>query len=180
MIRETLAPTSKHAYMIVTPSNRARFHGRVNSGGTSFGLPAPAASVNSTGWVKLERVGNTFNAYWSSDGVNWVSAGTQAITMGTNVLIGLAATAPTTNPTEVNASTFDNVTITAAPPPPTGIDLTGTAANDNWTLRRVGDQIQVFNNADGGGTAVSSHVLGTVFTLSGGDGDDTVNLDMSG
>jgi hypothetical protein len=64
--------------------------------------------------------------------------------------------------------------------PPTGINLTGTAGNDNWYLKRSGDQVQVFNNADGSGTPASTHALGSNFSLAGGAGDDTVTIDLSG
>ena len=45
-------------------------------------------------WVKVERTGNTFNAYYSSDGTTWTPNpwNPQTITMGAGVYIGLAVT----------------------------------------------------------------------------------------
>ena len=43
-------------------------------------------------WVKIERVGNTFNGYYSADGENWTAMAwnPQTITMAGDVTIGLA------------------------------------------------------------------------------------------
>ena len=61
-------------------------------------------------WVRLTRVGNTFTAYRSADGVTWTQVGTaQTITMGSTVYVGLAATAADNN--QLNISTFDNVSV---------------------------------------------------------------------
>ena len=45
-------------------------------------------------WVKIERVGNDFNGYYSTDGQNWTSMSwnPQTIAMASNVYIGLALT----------------------------------------------------------------------------------------
>jgi hypothetical protein len=45
-------------------------------------------------WVKVERIGNVFNAYYSTDGVTWTPNpwNPQTITMGANIYIGLAVT----------------------------------------------------------------------------------------
>jgi hypothetical protein len=57
--------------------------------------------------VKLERLGNTFNAYSSADGVNWTLVGSDSIVMGPNVYVGLAVTSHTTAATAT--ATFEGV-----------------------------------------------------------------------
>src|SRR4029077_14420046 len=69
-------------------------------------------------WVKVSRSGNSFSSYTSMDGVSWVQVGTsQAISMGSNVYVGLAVTSGST--TALATATFDNVSVTSpvAPPP---------------------------------------------------------------
>jgi hypothetical protein len=97
--------------------------------------------------------------------------------MDDTIYVGLAVTSH--DNTETNVSYFQDVTLTTGTIP-TGITLNGTAANDAWYLKRVGDQVHVWNNADGSGTAVSQHALNEALTLNGLDGDDTVTVDMSG
>ena len=63
-------------------------------------------------WVRLVRSGTTFTGYSSADGVNWKMTGTQTLTMGTTVYVGLALTSHDSN----NSATaqFTNVSIVPA------------------------------------------------------------------
>ncbi|MCX5646800.1 MAG: hypothetical protein NTZ17_19300 [Phycisphaerae bacterium] len=93
MIRESLHPGSKHAFVCVTPDYGVSFQQRPETGNVmsqvaTAGLVAPY-------WVKLTRTGDVFTAQRSADGVTWVNATTTAsvtIPMASNVLIGLALT----------------------------------------------------------------------------------------
>jgi regulation of enolase protein 1 (concanavalin A-like superfamily) len=89
MIRETLAAGSANAFMVVSPGKGTSFQRRQTTG---------AATLNTVGtpdkapyWVKLERIGDTFNAYQSVDGATWTLVGSDTIVMGPTVSIGLAA-----------------------------------------------------------------------------------------
>jgi alpha-tubulin suppressor-like RCC1 family protein/regulation of enolase protein 1 (concanavalin A-like superfamily) len=88
MIRETLAPNSLNASMLTTPGSGSFFESRVATGSdtTSVFVPGVVAPV----WVKLSRSGNVFSGYRSTDGLNWILTGSQTITMGSRVFIGLA------------------------------------------------------------------------------------------
>jgi hypothetical protein len=73
-----------------------------------------AATVNQPGtldkapyWVKLERIGHTFNAYQSADGVSWTLVGTDTIVMGPTVYIGVAAVSH--NLMATTTAAFDSV-----------------------------------------------------------------------
>ena len=93
MIRETLEPGSKHAFMCVTPDHGTTFQRRPVAGQDSAstdvgGSPAPR-------WVKLTRTGNVFTAHDSMDGVTWTEVAVSPaleIQMAASVYIGLAAT----------------------------------------------------------------------------------------
>jgi len=96
MIRENLEAGSRHAAVVVTPSNGVSFLSRSAIDGASVqinqaGLVAPY-------WVKLTRTGNNFTAQRSADGVAWTSitadaaASTVTVAMAADVYIGLAVT----------------------------------------------------------------------------------------
>ena len=88
-------------------------------------------------WVKLVRSGNTFTAYWSTDGSDyWIQLGTtQTITMAQNVYIGLVVTSGST--TSLATATFDDVSITStAAPAPAITSLSATTGS-------VGSQVLI-------------------------------------
>jgi hypothetical protein len=76
-------------------------------------------------WVKIERVGNAFNGYYSTDGESWTAMAwnPQTIDMANDVTIGLALTS-------------HNATIT------TGAAFAGVAeeggVSGNWQIAEVG------------------------------------------
>ena len=83
------------------------FQRREATGGTSVSTAGALAAAPQ--WIKLERIGNTFNAYSSADGVSWTLVATDTIPMAANVYAGLAVSSHTT--TAAAQVTFDNVTI---------------------------------------------------------------------
>ena len=108
MIRESLTPGSKHAFMCLTPGNGAAFQSRNATGGSS--LSANTTGVVAPYWVKITRVGNVFTGFTSPNGTTWTKIGQQSITMTTGVYIGLAVTSH--NDATLTTATFQNVTAT--------------------------------------------------------------------
>jgi len=104
MIRETLAPDSPFADMLITPGG-ASFQGRIQAGSSNFNDGGPAATAPH--WLRISRTGNSFTGSTSPDGVTWTAAGTAMISMPQTVLIGLAVTSH--DITLLNTSTFDSV-----------------------------------------------------------------------
>ncbi|MFO1497163.1 MAG: InlB B-repeat-containing protein [Verrucomicrobiota bacterium] len=107
MIRDSLNANAKHAAVFVTPGNGVAFQSRNSSGGSS-------ANTNTTGlsapyWIKLVRSGSTFTAYRSSNGTSWTNMGSQSISMGSSVSIGLAVTSHKDG--TLCTSAVDNVTV---------------------------------------------------------------------
>jgi lysophospholipase L1-like esterase/regulation of enolase protein 1 (concanavalin A-like superfamily) len=108
MIRESLNANSSHAMVVVPPGNGVSFQRRGSTGGGSS--DTSNSGLNAPYWVRIVRSGNTFTAYRSSDGTNWTTIGSQAITMSTTVYIGLAVTSHADG--TLCTATLDNVTAT--------------------------------------------------------------------
>ncbi|MGH9409709.1 MAG: PQQ-dependent sugar dehydrogenase, partial [Vicinamibacterales bacterium] len=107
MIRETLDANSPQAFMLVSASKGVAFQRRDAAGGTSVNTAGSASTAPH--WVKLTRAGNAFTAYESEDGTTWTEVGTDTISMGTEVYVGLAVTSHTASASAT--CTFDNVAI---------------------------------------------------------------------
>lgn len=105
MIRETLDASSRQALMLVSYSKGLAFQRRAATGGTS--VSTAGALVAAPYWVKLERIGNTFNAYASADGATWTLVGTDSIPMAPTVYVGLAVSSHVAG--TLATATFDGV-----------------------------------------------------------------------
>ncbi|MDM7995525.1 MAG: hypothetical protein QUT30_07570 [Acidobacteriota bacterium] len=115
MIRDGLAANASNAFTLATPSNVLAFQRRSTAGGdTSITWSSPHSVPY---WVRLQRVGNYFQSYISTDGTIWIYVGSQSITMSATVYVGLAVTAH--NNAAICTASFDNVTIQAPNPVPT-------------------------------------------------------------
>jgi hypothetical protein len=148
MIRESLARSSRHAMVVVTPAHGVAFEGRYQAGDYSFNENSGAGSVTAPYWVRLVREGNTFTAFSSPDGIAFTRLGDpQAVNMAGNVLIGLCVTAH--DDTALNTATFGRITITRSLPAPfRGADVGDVAlagssrfADDAFTIRGSGADI---------------------------------------
>jgi hypothetical protein len=178
MIRNDTSAGSAFAAVVVSPSNGIAFEWRAAAGGTTNqeissppGGPTPAPVG-----LKLIRSGNTFTAYYCTDGINWIAVGPgQAATIATAALAGLAVTSH--NPTALCTATFSSVGIGAAPPPDAGFysasdqlflnDLENreflSFYNDtNATTGLVPDNV----NANGGSPSSDSSIAAIGFGLS--------------
>jgi hypothetical protein len=119
MIRESLAPGSRYAIVLASPGNGVHFQARLMTDVAAVSdNTAPAASTPAQNalrtpvWVKLERTGNTFNGFYSTDGVKWTAMWSpQTINMTANpVYIGLAVTSHNAN--ALTTAEFSNVSTT--------------------------------------------------------------------
>jgi hypothetical protein len=130
MIRESLEPGSKYAFMCVSPTSGVSFQYRLNTetnadSTTETGITAPY-------WVKLERsISGSFSASISANGSTWVAVANsipQYISMNANVYVGLALTS------HDNALTctarFSNVQIVGTVGPMWTNQDIGIASND--------------------------------------------------
>ena len=124
MIRQNTEAGSTHAYMPITGGggNGASFQGRLAANGGSSNSDSGTA-IAPPYWVKIERVGNTFNGFVSADATVWTQLGTWNIEMTDPVCIGLAVTSHASG--ELRTFTFDGVSTTG--------DVTG-----DWTVADIG------------------------------------------
>jgi hypothetical protein len=112
MIRETLDPGSKHAFVCVMPENGVASRGRAEA--NTGGFNTTQAGISAPHWVRLERdVAGNFTASHSTNGTTWepVEASLPTnISMAADVYIGLALTSH--NASVACEAKFSNVTIT--------------------------------------------------------------------
>jgi hypothetical protein len=121
MVRASLAAGAINVATVVSPtsSNGYRRTARTTTNGTTSTTASSGTSAI-PGWIRLQRVGNTFTSFTSTNGTSWTPiAGTTSVTMANPVYVGLAVTSH--NDGVIAAGAFDNVTITGrAPAPPAG------------------------------------------------------------
>ncbi len=155
MVRETLDPGAKHAYLFYRSSGATLYMTERTSTGGSSSYQS-FSSVSLAYWIKLTRSGNTFNSYGSPDGVNWTQLGSsQTVTMATNVYIGLAVSSRNTS--ALATATFDNVSVSSSAAPAPAI--TGVSA----TTGSVGSQVVI--SGTGFGTAGLVTLNGALVTM---------------
>jgi glucose/arabinose dehydrogenase len=132
MLRDGTAANAANAYMFLTPTaaNGYRFQRRTAAGGTTVRDFAGSSSTPS--WVRLERAGNVFRAYYSPDGNSWTNVGGDvSFNMPATLKVGLAVTSHADG--VVATSVFDQVVITGpgpAQPPTPPNPPSGLVAND--------------------------------------------------
>lgn len=167
MMRESLAADSINTCMVVSKSNGVSWQRRTATGGTTSvttttGIAAPH-------WVKLVRTGDTFAASTSADGLSWTLRGSQNITMGSTLYIGLAACAR--NNTQLNTSTFDNVAVVTPPAIPTGLAATSGVGQISlsWNPATSAASYDVMRSTTSGSgyTAIATGITGTSYDNTG-------------
>jgi regulation of enolase protein 1 (concanavalin A-like superfamily) len=96
MIRESLDPGSRFAAVYGTPGNGVHFQARAVTAGAATSDSAVSTTeqtaLKAPVWIKLERSGNSFSGFYSTDGVKWtaMSWNPQTVNMTGNIYVGLA------------------------------------------------------------------------------------------
>jgi fibronectin type 3 domain-containing protein len=112
-IRASLATNAPHVSIFATRGSGIDRLSRATAGAATTTVDGP--TNNAPYWVKLTRAGNTFTAYASPDGNTWTPVGSPVtVNMSGTAYIGLASASRVT--TELNTSTFTNVTVTNTAP----------------------------------------------------------------
>jgi regulation of enolase protein 1 (concanavalin A-like superfamily) len=157
MIRGSLSANSAHGFVLMSAGKGSAFQRRNTDGGLSVNTAGSTAAP--PGWVRLKRSGSLVTAYRSTDGVNWVTIGSDSIALPDQVYVGIAATSHiATATTTVKADNFAVVQSAPAPAPapapnsaptvslatngtafaaPASIVLTATASDPENQLARV-------------------------------------------
>ncbi|MBK7425835.1 MAG: T9SS type A sorting domain-containing protein [Saprospiraceae bacterium] len=107
MVREDLTPGSRKMAMESSLSNviRRDIRSIVNGNSMLTQWPIMPGMV----WLRINRTGNMFNLYTSSDGINWQFRGASQLVLQECVLMGIY-TESINNPTQATAI-FDEVTV---------------------------------------------------------------------
>jgi hypothetical protein len=111
MMRESLAPGSAHAFMLVSANKGAAFQRRVTTNDVS--THTSGGSGYMPGYVSLVRSGSTISAWFSWDASNWIPVGSDTIPMSSTIYVGLAVTSHSAG--VLATATFDTVTLSAPP-----------------------------------------------------------------
>ncbi|CAN5810196.1 hypothetical protein BH24ACI5_BH24ACI5_02630 [soil metagenome] len=90
MIRESLAPGSRHAMALASAASGYAFQRRSETGAWSDHTDGGAGTA--PGWVRLVRTAARVEAYRSVDGLHWVSMGSAAVNLADTVYVGIALT----------------------------------------------------------------------------------------
>jgi aryl-phospho-beta-D-glucosidase BglC (GH1 family) len=116
MFRDSWDAGAMFADVLATESNGVAFQWRSSTGGSCGsiqvgGIPAPTPA--NPLWVELVKFGNTFSAYYSTDGSSWeqVGSGQNISFENSTYLAGLAVTAH--NNAALNTATFADVNLGA-------------------------------------------------------------------
>lgn len=108
MMRESLMPNSRYAFMGVPQSLKFRWQRRSNTGGSSSSTTSTKSTLPNT-WVRLVRTGNTITGYKSTDGTNWTAVNSRSISMAANIYVGFAVASGNTN--SANTASFTSTTV---------------------------------------------------------------------
>jgi beta-glucanase (GH16 family) len=181
MIRNGTATNAAYAFTFVTPNTGAQSQGANFEYRAAAGASAQGAGsmhgVTAPQWLRLVRIGDTFTAYASADGVNWTQNGpSEMIPMGASVNVGLAVDAY--NNAALNTAMFSSVSI--VPGGWTDEDIGGPAASGsaafdptsgNWTAGGGGsdiwgtaDQFNFVSRALAGNGSVTAQVTAVANT----------------
>src|SRR5688572_30661308 len=113
MIRQSLAPDSRHFSFFITPENGGVLQRRLTTGGPSYSNSLAHSGVTGEQlYVRIWRQGQFFNTQYSGDGVNWAGPGGGDWGVGP-VYVGLAVTSHANG--RIATGTFDNVRVEVRP-----------------------------------------------------------------
>jgi hypothetical protein len=105
-------------------------------------------------WLRIQRVGDTFTAFQSSDGIEWFAVGESKAAMPRKILAGLLVSEggkpPGTDMKDAPSGLFDHVTLEQTPPAPPAAPgslvvtvLPGNVVRLDWTNAANTDQAGV-------------------------------------
>jgi hypothetical protein len=106
MVRETLTPGSKYAFVGVLPDGSVRSQNRASTASGSSAVNSGSLAMPNA-WARLVRSNNSVLAYKSSDGASWTLVGSNSIVMATNIYFGLAVASGTNS--ALSAASLTNV-----------------------------------------------------------------------
>jgi regulation of enolase protein 1 (concanavalin A-like superfamily) len=109
MFRESLAADARHAEAVVTPVDGAQFLARTVAGDKTTSAKTGLNKGVLPYWLKLERAGDKFSGYESTDGQSWTLIGSTNLALKAEVLVGLRASSH--QKSVLGTAVFDQVTV---------------------------------------------------------------------
>ncbi len=121
MFRNDTSAGSAFAAIVATPQHGIYYLSRASAGGADSGESINA--IDAPVWMKLTRSGNSFSAYYGTDGANWTKIGnTRTLSIGSTAMAGFAVNSHYTSLfTKANFSNFQIVA---------GNSISGNVFND--------------------------------------------------
>ncbi len=108
MFRQNLDPGSPYVFLNIIPSNKIYIQKRTSQSGTAINVGSPVANgVHS--WLRMNNNGNTYDCYYSSNGIDWTELGTITLALGPNPYVGIAYT--THENSVLDTAVVDNVAL---------------------------------------------------------------------
>jgi hypothetical protein len=94
MIRANTSANARNVFLGLTPDGGLYFHARSATGiATTHVAGTPLSGLRPPLWIKLTRSTDTYSAYRSTNGIDWIFVASVDITgMPANSLAGLAVT----------------------------------------------------------------------------------------
>lgn len=171
MMRESLAGNSKAVMAIRQLNATARFATRASTGGSMSYVNAQPdpTGIDLPRWFRLERLGNTFTASLSTDGLVWTSYATSTVVMDRKIHVGFCAVSRDAN--NLLSASFDEVEVTgwlAPPEPPSPVTAFGIESGIQLTwspvLGATGYHVRRASSDGGPYSLIASTVGETLFT----------------
>ena len=107
MIRENLNSGARSEFLGLASDGSLRVQARTVTSGAARSYTYAGSGAPT--WLRLVRTDNTFVAYQSDDGSNWIRIRSSKIVMAANVYVGLAVGSGTTD--TLGRATFDQPTV---------------------------------------------------------------------
>jgi regulation of enolase protein 1 (concanavalin A-like superfamily) len=163
MIRESLAPGSRHAMALTSAASGYAFQRRSETGAWSDHTDGGAGTA--PGWVRLVRTAARVEAYRSVDGSHWVSMGSAAVNMADTVYVGIAVTSH--DVAVAATAVIDSLRITesaAAVNKPPSVILNGPTNGENFTAPATFTVSAAATDSDGTIAAVDFYANSSLIT----------------
>jgi hypothetical protein len=129
MMRESLDPGSRQAFMLVSPGKGLAFQRRVDTDGLS--TSTSGGLLTAPYFVRLTRTGSTITASMSPDGATWTIVGSDTFAMTSTIYVGLAVSSHVYG--TLATATFASTTVT-------GGSTTGTNTTETLVFMRHGEK----------------------------------------
>jgi len=129
MMRESLDPGSRQAFMLVSPGKGLAFQRRVDTDGLS--TSTGGGLLTAPYFVRLTRSGTTITAFMSPDGSTWTTVGSDTFAMAQTIYVGLAVSSHVYGTTAT--ATFESTAVTSG-------GGTGTNTTETLVAMRHGEK----------------------------------------